>query len=108
MNYIPWWRVEYSSSDTDAVVNAIHSKHLSLGPITSEFENKISEILSVPYVVATTSGSMAILMALIVLGIGPGDEVIVPARTWIAAAHAVLMLGAKVILVDVKESIPVI
>ena len=62
--------------------------------------------LGVRYCVATTSGSMALLMALMVLGIGRDDEVIVPNRTWIASAHAVAMLGAKVVLADVLPGVP--
>ena len=107
-NSISWWRVQYTESDAMAVADAIRSERLSLGPLTFEFEQAISEKLSVPYVVATTSGSMALLMALIAMGVGVGDEVIVPNRTWIAAAHAVMMVGAKVKLVDVCETIPIL
>jgi len=51
---------------------------------------------------------MALTLALMGLEVGPGDEVIVPNRTWIATAHAPLMLGAKVILVDVEHNRPII
>jgi len=103
---VPWWRVQFDEKDAESTANAIRSEHLSLGPITAMFEEKLAEALSVPYVVATTSGTMALLMALISIGIGPGDEVIVPNRTWIAAAHAVMMLGGKVVFVDVLPDIP--
>jgi dTDP-4-amino-4,6-dideoxygalactose transaminase len=76
--------------------------------VTAEFERCLAEFLGVPYVVATTSGSMAMLMSLLALGIGPGDEVIVPNRTWIATAHAPALLGAKVVLVDVERGRPII
>ncbi len=104
--FIPWWRVQYTEADIGSVVQAIRAEHLSLGPITAEFEAKLAEQLNVPYVVACTSGSVALLMALIAIGVGLGDEVIVPNRTWIAAAHAVAILGAKVIFVDVLPEIP--
>src|SRR3990167_932779 len=103
---VPWWRVQFSEADLNNVTQAIRAEHLSLGPLTAEFETKLAERLDVPYVVATTSGSMAILMALIVIGIRAGDEVIIPNRTWIAAAHAALMLEAKPIFVDVCENTP--
>lgn len=106
-SFIPWWRIQYTQTDIDSVTKTILSEHISLGPTTALFEANLAEKLSIPYVVATTSGSMAILMSLIVLGIGPGDEVIIPNRTWIAAAHAVLMLGAKVVLVDVLPYLPI-
>jgi perosamine synthetase len=59
-------------------------------------------------VVATTSGSTALLMSTWASGVGPGDEVIVPNRTWIATAHAPLLLGASVKLVDVEPGRPII
>ena len=58
--------------------------------------------------VAVSSGSTALLMALMALGVVPGDEVILPNRTWIATAHAVHLLGAKVVLVDVESERPII
>ena len=50
---------------------------------------------------------MALLMALMATGIGPDDEVIIPNRTWIATAHAALLLGAKVVLIDVEAERPI-
>lgn len=105
---ISWWRIQYTESDIAKVADAIRAEHISLGPVTLQLEQMLADKLQVPYVVATTSGSMALLMALMVLEIGPGDEVIVPNRTWIAAAHAVALLGAKVVLVDVKHEVPII
>jgi len=103
---VPWWRVQFTEDEALSAANAIRQERLSLGPLTAEFEAKLADKLLVPYVVATTSGSTALLMALIAIGVGPGDEVIIPNRTWIAAAHAVMMLGAKVVLVDVCADIP--
>lgn len=98
---ISWWRTSLGEEEIHSVTTSILNENISQGKVTAEFERKISEILSVPYVVATTSGSMAILMALIAAGVGPGDEVIVPNRTWISTAHAPYLLGAKVVLIDV-------
>ena len=67
----------------------------------------MAEALDIPYVVATTNGSIAILMALMSLGIKTGDEVIIPNRTWIATAHAPMMLGAKLVMIDVLPNRPV-
>lgn len=100
---ISWWRTSLGEEEIHSISTSILNENISQGEVTAEFERKISEILSVPYVVATTSGSMAILMALIAAGVGPGDEVIVPNRTWIATAHAPFLLGAKVVLVDVIQ-----
>src|SRR5579863_4927576 len=89
------------------VTKAINDECASVGPVTGDVENRLGQALGVPYVVATTSGSVAILMALMALGIKEGDEVIVPNRTWIATAHAPQMLGAKVVIVDVLPDVPI-
>jgi perosamine synthetase len=105
---IHWWRTEIGQKEIDRLVSSIKNEHISQGPVTREFEELLAEMLDIPYAVATTSGSMALLMALIALGIGPGDEVLVPNRTFIATAHAVLLAGAKVGLVDTKIKKPII
>src|SRR2546421_11726540 len=106
MQNVSWWRTTFGDPEIQGLTNAINHEHISQGPVTAEFEARIAEALGVPYAVATTSGSMAILIALMALGIRRDDEVIVPNRTWIATAHAVAMLGAKVVLVDVKPNVP--
>lgn len=104
---IRWWRTSFGKEEASQICNSIEHEYISQGPVTAEFEEKIAEFLKVPYVVATTSGSIAILMALMAAGVRPGDEVIVPNRTWIATAHAPLILGAKVRLGDVELERPI-
>jgi len=105
---ISWWRISFGEEEIQKVAEAIREEHISQGPITEEFERKVGRLLDAPYVVGTTNGSMALLISLLACGIKPGDEVIVPNRTWIATAHAVALLGAKVVLVDVEEERPII
>lgn len=105
-NMIPWWRVSFAEEEIEQLTKAIRGEHISQGAVTAELEARLAKALGVPYVTATTSGSMALLMASMVLGIGPGDEVIIPNRTWIATAHAPLLLGAKIVLVDVLPDAP--
>ena len=104
---IPYWRTSFGNGEADAIKAAIDSEHVSQGPIVKQFEQQLSTYLGVPYVVATTSGSMALLMSLLAAGVGPGDEVIVPNRTWIATAHAPFLLGATVKLIDVEADRPI-
>ena len=104
---ISWWRTDFGQQDIESVTAAIKGRHMSQGVVTEDFETRLAKALDVPYVVATTSGSMALLMALMALDIKAGDEVIVPNRTWIATAHAPILLGAKVILVDVLPDVPI-
>lgn len=99
---VPFWRVQLGEAESVKAREAIFAGTISQGPVTAEFERKAAAILGVPYAVATTSGSMALYLAAAALDIGPGDEVIVPNRTFIATAHAVLLRGAAVRLVDCK------
>lgn len=108
MRPISWWRTTFGEEESRRVAESISHEHISQGVVTAEFERNLAEVLGVPYVVATTSGSTALLMALMAAGIGPGDEVIVPNRTWIATAHAPFLLGAKVVLADVEHDRPII
>jgi len=105
---VSWWRTGFNNGESEAIARAIAQEHVSQGPIVAEFERQLAAYLGVPHVVATTSGSMALLMSLWSSGVGPGDEVIVPNRTWIATAHAPLLLGASVKLVDVEPGRPII
>ena len=105
---IPYWRTTFNNGEAEAIAQAIAQEHVSQGPVVAEFERQLADYLGVPYVIATTSGSTALLMSLWAAGIGPGDEVIVPNRTWIATAHAPFLLGAKVKLVDVEDGRPII
>lgn len=102
------WRTTFANGEAMAIARAIGDEHISQGPIVAEFERQLAAYLQVPYVVATTSGSMALLMSLLAAGVGHGDEVIVPNRTWIATAHAPHLLGATVKLIDVEEGRPII
>lgn len=105
---VQWWRTSFGEEEIREIGDAIRAEHISQGPLTAEFEARFAAALDVPYAVATTSGSVALLMALMALGIGPGDEVIVPNRTFIATAHAALLLGSEVVLIDVRADIPVL
>jgi perosamine synthetase len=107
MPEVAWWRTSFGDDEVKGVASAIAGEHVSQGPVTFQFEAELAESLDVPYVVATTSGSVALLMALMAMGIERGDEVILPNRTFIATAHAALLLGAKVVLVDVLADSPV-
>ena len=107
-NKVSWWRTKFNNGEIDEISNAILNENISQGPKVLEFENQIAKLLEVPYVVATTSGSMSMLMALMAAGITDKDEVIIPNRTWISTAHAPKILGIKIKSVDVKKDTPII
>jgi perosamine synthetase len=105
---IRWWRNDLGDDEIAAVAAAIRQRRLNYGPECEAFEAALARYLGVPYVIGTPSGSAALLLALKACGVGPGDEVIVPALTFIAPAHAALWLGARVRLVDVSAGRPVV
>jgi len=105
---IDWWNTTVGDTEIAGVTEAIRGRHLSQGPITEALERRIAAQLEVPHVVLTTSGSAALLLALMACEVGPGDEVVVPNRTFMATANAGLLLGARVKLVDVERDRPVI
>lgn len=104
---VPWWKTSICGpQEIQRFLDAAAAEHISQGPVTAQLEQQLAAALEVPYAVATTSGSVALLMALMALGIGRDDEVIVPNRTFIATAHAPLLLGAQVVLVDTQLDSP--
>lgn len=72
----------------------------SAGKFVTEFERRCADYCRMPHAVSTSNGTTALHLALLVLGIGPGDEVIVPTLTFIASANAVTYTGAKAVFVD--------
>ena len=84
-----------------ALREPLESGWLTQGPKVAEFEDAFAGRHRVAHGVATTSGTTALHVALAALGVGPGDEVIVPAFTWVATANAVLYVGATPVVVDV-------
>lgn len=77
-----------------------HGKYI-LGPEVSELEDKLSAYTGATYCVTCANGTDALQIALMALGVGPGDEVISPGFSYIATAEAAVLLGAKVVYVDI-------
>jgi len=90
--------------EADLLMRVLESGYFNEGEVTQEFERHIAEFVGVKHCVAVTSGTAAISLALMGLGIGPGHEVIVPDLTFIATANAARLAGADVRLVDVERS----
>ena len=89
--------------EINEVVEALKSGWITTGPKTKEFERKIADYCNVNRTVCLNSQTACAEMALRILGIGEGDEVIVPAYTYTASASVVYHVGAKVIFVDVQK-----
>ena len=84
-----------------AIKSALDSNYINEGDVTTRFEQEVARLMGVKHAIATTSGTAAIFLALAGVGVGPGDEVIVPDVTFIATANAVMLTGAKPVLVDI-------
>lgn len=101
-------RVEFSPPDIsqaeiDQVVEALKSGWITTGPKTKQLEREIAELCGTEKACCLNSATAALEMCLRVLGIGPGDEVIVPAYTYTASASPVCHVGATLVMVDVAK-----
>lgn len=87
------------------VVATLRSGWITTGPRTKLFEQKLAEYCGIQHVICVNSASAGLELALRWFGIGPGDEVIVPAYTYTASAEVVVHCGAKLVLVDVNDNL---
>ncbi len=97
---IPLVKPRLSADDINAAVNVLKSGQLICGPVVKEFEQHLADYLNTADVVCVSSGTAALHLGLISLGIGKGDEVIVPAFSYPASANAVELTGARPIFID--------
>jgi len=93
-----------SSMDIDAVKRVLHSGMIASGEQTAEFENRVAEYLNLESGAATASGSSALYLCLKALGVGKGDEVILPTYVCISVLNAVKQTGANPVLCDIDEN----
>ena len=98
---IPIARPCVGEEEWQALREPIMSGWLTQGPKVEAFERRFAELHEVRHAVATTSCTTALHLALLAVGTEPGDEIIVPAFTWVATANAVLYCGATPVFVDV-------
>ncbi len=94
-------RPDVGAEEAKAVAEVLESGFLTMGPKVAEFEGELARVCGVPHAVAVSSGTAALHLAVVALGIGPGDEVVVPAYTFPATANVVALAGAHPRLVDV-------
>jgi dTDP-4-amino-4,6-dideoxygalactose transaminase len=100
---IPLADVRLPEEDIEAVLDVMRSGWLTMGPRTGAFEEALGAWIGTPHALAVSSGTAALHLACRAAGIGAGDEVIVPAITFVASASAPRWCGADVVLCDVES-----
>ncbi|NYF78094.1 aminotransferase class I/II-fold pyridoxal phosphate-dependent enzyme [Granulicella arctica] len=98
---IPLSEPDITEPEIEEVVSVLRSSRLSLGPKMEEFEASVSGYVGIPFGIAVSSGTAGLHLCIRALGIGLGDEVIVPSFTFIAAANAIRYEGATPVFVDI-------
>ena len=102
---IPVYVPDLSGNERCYAEDAIGSGWISsIGPYVEKFESSLAREIGVPYAIAVSNGTVALHLALHCLGVGPGDEVIVPTFTYIASVNAIAQTGATPVFVDSRAS----
>jgi dTDP-4-amino-4,6-dideoxygalactose transaminase len=102
MNWqVPLSETSFSAAEYGAVRRVLESGWVSMGPETEHFELEFASFLGVKRALAVSSGTAALHLALLALGIGAGDEVILPSLTFVATANAVRYVGATPVFMDI-------
>ena len=94
-------RPDVGAEELASVAKVLESGFLTMGPKVAEFERELATVCEQAHAVVVSSGTAALHLAVLALGIGPGDEVLVPAYTFPATANVVALAGATPVLVDV-------
>ncbi len=92
-----------SDAEIDAVAATLRSGWLTTGPRTAELEARMRDYLEAKHVLAVSSGTAALHLSLVALGIGPGDEVITTSLTWPATANVIVHTGATPVFADIRD-----
>jgi len=103
---------EMGKAEIDAVIKVLKSRQFMRyrggeGGFTESFERELCAKFNVSHALTVNSGTSALICALAAMGVGPGDEVIVPAYTWVASALAPLAVGAVPVMADINESLTI-
>jgi UDP-4-amino-4,6-dideoxy-N-acetyl-beta-L-altrosamine transaminase len=100
--FLPYTRHTIDDGDVEAVAAALRSGWLTTGSAVDAFERQLAQYVGTSHAIACSSGTAALHLALLALGVGPGDRVVVPTVTFLATANAVRLCGAEVVFADVS------
>lgn len=99
---LPYGRQWIEQDDVEAVIAALEGAYLTTGPTVARFEAALAEVVGAKHAVAVCNGTAALHAACAALELGPGDEVLVPALTFLASANCARYVGAEPVFVDVE------
>lgn len=100
---VPLADIDFGVEEEEAVLRVVRSRWLSMGEETQSFEKEFAEFTGAKYALAVTNATAALHMACMAVGLGPGDEVIVPSLTFVATSNAVRYTGATPVFADVES-----
>ena len=103
-DWIPVTRPAIDATEIDAVSAVLSSGYLVQGPIIAEFERLVAQESGTEHAVALTNCTVALHVALLALGIGPGDRVVVTPYSWVATANVIELCGATPVFVDIDPA----
>jgi dTDP-4-amino-4,6-dideoxygalactose transaminase len=102
MNWlVPLSDLDFGAEEKEAVNHVLDNGWLAMGEVTQKFEEEFAAMTGVRHAIAVTNGTASLHLACRALGIGPGDEVIVPSLTFVATANAILYAGATPVFADI-------
>jgi perosamine synthetase len=101
---VPFHVAAVGEEEAQAAGDVIRSGWLTMGSRTFEFERRFAEYVGAPQAIAVSTGTAALHLALEAVGVGPGDEILVPTTTFTATGEVVCYLGAKPVLIDVDPT----
>jgi perosamine synthetase len=99
---IPWAKPQFWGNEQSYVSEALTSTWISGGPFIDRFETDFADYVNTPFALTTSNGTSAIHMAYLALGLKPGDEVIIPGFSFLAAANLAIQFGAKPVFAEVN------
>ena len=106
---IPLWKKQLNNSQIKKLISlSLEKKNISEGLITKKVEVNISKFLNVKYCTMLPSGTTALLVGMMALGLKKDDLILIPERSWISVLNAAAILGLKIKTIDVKKNSPVI
>ncbi|MBW8012037.1 MAG: DegT/DnrJ/EryC1/StrS family aminotransferase [Chloroflexi bacterium] len=100
---IPLSDLDYGQEEEAAVHKVLRSGWLTMGEVTQAFEHEFAQYLGAKHAIAVSNGTAALHLACLSLGLGKGDEVILPALTFVATANAILYTGATPVFADIES-----